>query len=102
LYLTTNLGLLGANATEAGGTGDQFTGLPAVALTSAYDAAKTAASQTSVDAAKSLLDRIIVPAAGTSSGSPTGTEVFEYGAVRMTSTVDDDGNRTAVEWSAVE
>jgi len=53
-------------------------------------------------AAKALLDRIIVPVAGTSSGSPTGTEVFEYGSVRMTSTVDDDGNRTAVEWSAVE
>lgn len=27
-YLGTNLGLLGANATEAGGTGDQFTAIP--------------------------------------------------------------------------
>lgn len=29
-YLTTNLGLAGANATEAGGTGDQFTGIISV------------------------------------------------------------------------
>lgn len=61
-YLGTNLGLLGANATEAGGTGDQFTGLPAVTLTAAYDSAKTAATQTSVDAIKAdtatLLSRI--------------------------------------------
>jgi hypothetical protein len=32
-YLETNLGAAGANATEAGGTGDQFTGLPAMTLT---------------------------------------------------------------------
>jgi len=34
-YLGTNLGAAGANATEAGGTGDQFTGLPEVTPTTA-------------------------------------------------------------------
>jgi hypothetical protein len=60
------------------------------------------ATQTSVDLSKALLDRIIVPVGGTSSGSPDGTEIFEYGSVRMTSTVDSSGNRSNVEWGTVE
>lgn len=50
MYLSTNLGANGANATEAGGTGDQFTGLPEVTPTAASKTgyALTAAERTAI------------------------------------------------------
>jgi len=70
----------------------------AMTLTAAYDAAKAAATQESVDAAKALLDRVATITIGDVTGAATGTEVFTYDAVTGTVTVDDDGNRSIV-WS---
>lgn len=141
-YLGTNLGLLGANATEAGGTGDHLTAVApaATALSTAtwtaekagfLDAAissrgtgvaldasgirsavglaaanldtqiGTLATAANLAAAKTLIDRIIVPVAGTTSGAGTGTEIFTYGGITMTSTVNEDGERATVEWGTV-
>lgn len=85
-YLGTNLGLLGANATEAGGTGDHLTALATAAAVEVIDG---------------IVDRIIVPCAGTTSGAGTGTEVFTYAGITMTATVDEVGERSAVEWGTV-
>jgi hypothetical protein len=53
----------------------------------------TAAAVATID---TLLDNMAPVIIGTSSGSPDGTEVFVYGGVTVTSTVDDDGNRATV------
>lgn len=83
-YLGTNLGLLGANATEAGGTGDHLTALA------------TAASITTLD---TLVDKLAPIIIGTVTGAGTGTEVFVYGGVTATVTVDEDGNRSVVAFT---
>jgi methionine synthase I (cobalamin-dependent) len=46
-----------------------------------------------------LIDRCCTVIIGTVSGAGTGTEVFVYGGVTATVTVDDDGNRSAVTFS---
>lgn len=43
-----------------------------------------------------IVDRIAVAAIGDVSGAGSGTEVFVYGGVTLTATVDQDGNRTVV------
>jgi len=46
-----------------------------------------------------LLDRMAPALIGTVTGAGTGTEVFVYGGVTATYTVDEDGNRSEVSFS---
>lgn len=92
--LGTELGRIDATISSRG-TSTLAAGA-AMTLTSAYDAAKTAATQTSVDAIDTLLDSMAPVIIGTVTGAGTGTEVFVHAGVTVTSTVDDDGNRSSV------
>lgn len=77
-----------------------------VGLTSAYDAAKSAASQTSVnaiatDAAAAALwsKRGAAVLVGTISTAGTSVEVYTLDGVTVTATVDSSGNRSSVVFS---
>jgi len=83
-YLADNLGAHGANATEAGGTGDQLTGI---------------ASATNMAAANTVLSKIAPRLVGTLSGAGTGTEICVYSGTTVTYTVDNSGNITNVAFS---
>ncbi len=122
-YLSTNLGSHGANATEAGGTGDQFTALKLSstgvreiwtddwfeitflnttpggylqALDTANDT--TSASLSAIDL---WVKRNAVILSGLVTGAGTGTEVFTISTLSITATVtvDGDGNRSDLVWS---
>lgn len=54
---------------------------------------------TAITTIDTLMDRFAPAIIGTASGSRSGVEVFIYNGVTMTSTVDDDGNRTSVVFS---
>jgi hypothetical protein len=63
----------------------------------------TAANQTTIagkiDTIDTLLDRAAPIIIGTVTGAGTGTEVFVYGGVTATVTVDENGNRSVVAFS---
>jgi hypothetical protein len=61
-----------------------------------------AALKTLIDTVDAVADRIIVSVAGIVSGARSGTEVFEYDGLRMTSVNDGHGNRTSVTFEAIE
>jgi hypothetical protein len=72
-------------------------------LTSAYDAAKTAATQTSVDAiatnasnAALYSKRAAAVLVGTISTAGTSVEVYTHDGVTVTASVDSSGNRSSV------
>lgn len=77
------------------GTGTTLTAIP---WNEAWDAEVQSECDDAITAS-TLIQRIMPGIAGTVTNAGTGTEVFVYGAVTMTVTVDDDGNRSAVEWS---
>jgi len=83
-YLADNLGAHGVEATEAGGTGDQLTGI---------------ASATNMAAANTVLSKIAPRLVGTLSGAGTGTEICVYSGTTVTYTVDNSGNITNVAFS---
>lgn len=68
----------------------------AMTLTSAYDAAKTAATQTSVDAAALWSKRAATVLVGTISTAGTSVEVYTLDGVTVTASVDSSGNRSSV------
>jgi len=56
----------------------------------------TASAVTTID---TLLDKMAPALIGTVTGAGTGTEVFVYGDITVTYTVDEDGNRSEVAFS---
>jgi hypothetical protein len=101
VVVSAPISLLGAVASVTGDVGGKvlgggsgtITGTGARAVDASGNNLATAASITTID---TLLDSMAPVIIGTSSGSPDGTEVFVYGGVTVTSTVDDDGNRSSV------
>ena len=84
-----------ANVITAMGTGTFLTAIP-------WNATWDAEVQSECDdaiTANTLVKRLMPGMAGTISGAGTGTEVFVYGGVTMTVTVDANGNRSVVAWS---
>ena len=84
-----------ADVVTALGTGSTLTAIP-------WNASWDAEVQSECDdaiTANTLIKRIMPAVAGTVSGAGTGTEVFVYGGVTMTVTVDANGNRSVIGWS---
>lgn len=73
-------------------------GLTAVPWNAAWDAEVQSECDDAITA-NTLIKRIMPAVAGTVSGAGTGTEVFLYGGVTMTVTVDANGNRSVIGWS---
>jgi hypothetical protein len=73
-------------------------GLTAVPWNAAWDAEVQSECDEAITA-NTLVNRIMPALAGTVTGAGTGTEVFIYGGVTMTVTVDVNGNRSVVAWS---
>jgi hypothetical protein len=92
------------SAIKAGTIGNSLTlgvagaGLTAVPWNTAWEA-KVQSECDDAITANTLVKRIMPALAGTVTGAGTGTEVFVYGGVTMTVTVDVNGNRSVVAWS---
>jgi hypothetical protein len=100
---TGSFGLMMASINYAantvnGNVGTAGAGLTAVPWNAAWDAEVQSECDDAITA-NTLVKRILPAVAGTVTGAGTGTEVFVYGGVTMTVTVDVNGNRSVVAWS---